>query len=355
MNKLFAKRLGTLMCTVFLISSVSFSQIDNFDFLKSGASDGVKIIEAYMAPWANAFGAGLNGSWYNTAKPHKLGGFDITVGFNIGMVPDADGTFNVGDLGLTTLTGTGTASTVSGPADAGPTLTKTVSGITLASFSLPPGTDWKLIPVPTGQIGIGLPMGTELKIRYMPKLTIKDGDVSLWGVGLMHSIMQYIPGNKMLPVDLSVFGGYTKLMGHVPIDLPAGSPANYTTYNASSSFSDQRMAATVSALNIGIIGSVGIPIVTLYGGLGYSKTQTEIKLEGNYPTPVLVTSPSPMAEYNDDGVLSGSELPAINIKNFSGLRANVGLRFKFAVLTIHADYTRSQYNVVSAGIGISFR
>jgi hypothetical protein len=270
------------------------------------------------------------------------------------MVPEADGTFEVGDLGLTTLTGSGTASSVSGPATTGPTLTKTVSGITLASFSLPPGTDWKLIPVPTAQVGIGLPMGTELKVRFMPKLNIKDGDVSLWGVGLMHSIMQYIPGNKMLPVDLSLFGGYTKLMGHVPIDLQPGTPANYSTYT-SASFADQRMAASVSAFNIGVVGSVGIPIVTLYGGLGYSKTQTEIILEGNYPTPVLVTSPAPGAEYNDDGVLSGNELPAIDIKNFSGLRANIGVRFKFAVLTIHADYTRSQYNVVSAGIGISFR
>ena len=120
MNRQLSKRSGALISAILFFSAVSFSQIDNFDFLRSGAADGVKIIQAYMAPWANAFGAGLNGSWYNTAKPHKLGGFDITVGFNVGMVPEADGTFNVGDLGLTTLTGSGTASTVSGPATTGP-------------------------------------------------------------------------------------------------------------------------------------------------------------------------------------------------------------------------------------------
>jgi hypothetical protein len=357
MNKLPTRRVKAVITSLIIISSVSFSQVDNVEFLRAGATDGRKIVEAYMAPWANAFGAGLNGSWYNTAKPHKLTGFDITTGINIGFVPSSAGTFNVGDLGLTTLTGTGTSPTGSGPNTAGPTLTKTVSGITVASFSLPPGTNWKIIPVPTAQVGIGLPLGTELKIRFIPKITIKGGDISLWGVGLMHSIMQYIPGNKLIPVDVSLFGGYTKLQGNVPISLDPGTPQNYTTaYNTSVAWADQKMATTVQAWNVSVVGSVNIPMLTIYGGLGYSKTQTEIVLKGNYPTPVYVAAPTPPhAEYNDSGVLSGTELPAINIRNFSGVRANLGVRFKVAVLTIHVDYTRSQYNVLSAGLGVSFR
>jgi hypothetical protein len=54
-------------------------------------------------------------------------------------------------------------------------------------------------------------------------------------------------------------------------------------------------------------------------------------------------------------VLTGAGMPSINIKNLSGLRANLGLRVKLAVLTIHADYTRALYNVFSFGVGISFR
>ncbi|MBA4321188.1 MAG: hypothetical protein C0408_00075 [Odoribacter sp.] len=355
MNKLFTKRFRSAALLMTVMSSFTFAQLSNVDFLRAGAADGTKIIQAYLAPWANAFGAGLNGSWYNSAKPHKLGGFDITTAFNIGFVPASAGTFNVGDLGLTTLTGSGTASTVSGPNTAGPTLTKTVSGITLASFTLPPGTNWKIIPVPMAQIGVGLPMGTELKFRYIPKLSIKDGDISLWGVGLMHSIMQHIPGSKLLPVDVSLFGGYTKLQGNVPLNLQPGTPVNYTTYNTPGAFSTQNMNASVTAWNLSLLGSLNIPLLTVYGGLGYSKTITDIKLTGNFPTPVFVATPAPHAEYNDTGVLSGSELPTINIKNFSGIRANLGARLKLGVITIHADYTRSQYNILSAGLGISFR
>ncbi|MGQ9621809.1 MAG: DUF6588 family protein, partial [Bacteroidales bacterium] len=358
MSKLKINQLLLSVILLFFLWPISSGQIDNVDFLRAGATDGIKIIEAYVTPWANAFGAGLNGSWYNTAKPHKFGGFDITMAFNIGIVPESAGTYNVSDLGLTTLSGSGIASTVSGPDVTGPTLTKKVSDITLTSFSLPPGTKWRYIPVPTAQAGIGLPLGTEVKIRYIPKINIKDeADIGLWGVGIMHNIMQYIPGNKLLPFDISLFGGYTKLEGNVPVNLEPDPSViqNYSAYNVSTSFNDQKMSATVNALSVSLIGSLNLPVITLYGGVGYSKSQTKVALEGNFPTPVLVTTPSPHAEYNDTGVIKGSSIDPLDIKNFSGLRINAGFRIKLAVITIHADYTRSQYNVLSAGLGISFR
>jgi hypothetical protein len=345
MNKLITRRLKTITVLLIIMSSVTFAQLNNVDFLKAGAADGAKIMQAYLAPWANAFGAGLNGSWYNSAKPHKLGGFDITAAINIGIAPSAASTFDVGNIGLTTFTGSGNAPTVSGAKTSGQTITYESGGVPVATFSTPPGTNWKIIPVPTAQIGIGLPKGTELKIRYIPKFNIKDGNISLWGVGLMHSIMQYIPGSKMIPVDVSLFGGYTKLQGNVPISLLPGTP---NTINPATSFTGQKMSASVGAWNISVIGSLNIPVLTVYGGLGYSKTATDIRLSGNIPTVNLTTG-----GYDDTGVLAN--FPGINIKNFSGVRANVGFRIKLGVITFNADYTRSQYNVVSGGLGISFR
>jgi hypothetical protein len=94
--------------------------------------------------------------------------------------------------------------------------------------------------------------------------------------------------------------------------------------------------------------------VTIYGGLGYTKTVTDIRLKGNYPLPVVDLAISTTeGVYKDEGVINN--FPAINIKNFSGVRANIGFRLKLSVITIHADYTRAQYNVLSAGFGISFR
>jgi len=355
MNRLFSKKAITLIVSFFIISSVSYSQIDNYDFLKAGAEDGAAISQAYITPWANAFGAGVNGNWYNTAKPHKLGGFDITFGASVGYVPESANTYDVSKIGLKTFTGTGMAPTISGPDKAGPTLTgPTVSGIPPVTFQTPPGTNWKYMPVPTLQAGIGLPLGTELKIRYIPRITIGEGDISSWGVGLLHSIMQYLPGDKLLPFDVSVFGGYTKLTGNAGINLQPGVPQYYTSKYPSTAWDNQNLNIVVDAWNASLIGSVTLPVITFYGGLGYTKTSTVINMTGNFPLPTANPSLSLTSQvYEDAGVLK--DFPQIDIKNFSGMRANVGFRLKFAVITIHFDYTRAQYNVYSTGFGVSFR
>ncbi|MGD0341322.1 MAG: DUF6588 family protein [Bacteroidales bacterium] len=364
MSKPTTRRVAVMIVTSFLISSAAFSQFSNVDFLRSSPADAVKFVQAYITPWANAFGAGLNGSWYNTAKPHKFGGFDITTSLNVGIVPESAGTFDISSIGLSpALSGTGKAPTVSGAKTDGPQITYKSGTYTLATFKTPPGTNWKYIPVPMLQVGLGLPLGTELKARYLPKIPIKGGDVSMWGVGIMHSIMQYIPGHKLLPFDASLFAGYERLTGNVPISLQpetgTGIIENYTTINPATYFSDQNLNAMIEALNISAIGSVNLKVITFYAGLGYSKTKTSIKLEGHYPSPVPVATPSPHVEYNDvtgsKSILTGTDFPTMNIANFSGLRANAGFRLKLAVITIHFDYTRAQYNVVSAGLGISFR
>ena len=100
MKKWFLQKSVPLILFSFIVPSVLFSQIDNFDFLKAGAVDGATITEAYITPWANAFGAGVNGNWYNTAKPHKFRGFDVTVGASVGYVPSSDNTFDVTKIGL---------------------------------------------------------------------------------------------------------------------------------------------------------------------------------------------------------------------------------------------------------------
>jgi hypothetical protein len=363
MNTLRFRRIIIVIFTFMMFPGVTFTQINNIDFLRAGADDGVKLIEAYMSPMANAFGAALNGSWYNSAKPHKLGGFDLTISFNTALIPESASTFNVEDLELTTLSGSGPSPTISGPETPGPTMTKTENGVVLSTFALPPGTNWKQAYVPTANIGVGLPFGTELKVRYIPLISINKGNLSLWGVGVMHNITQYFSRLKLLPFDISVFGGYTKLQGNIPVSLqvpnplPTGTVKNYTTpsFTDGTGFADQNIASAVQAWNVSVIGSVNLSVVSFYGGLGYSKTQTEMILKGNYPTPLLVTTPTPHPEYNDEGVLSGSEIPAIDITNLSGVRANIGMRLKFSIMTIHFDYTRSQYNVISGGLGISFR
>jgi hypothetical protein len=355
MNRTFNSRLLVTVLSMVLVSNSLFSQLPDaaFDFLKVGVNDASKITKAYISPWANAFGAGSNGSWYNTAKPHKLGGFDITLGFNVGIVPSIDNTYDVSKIGLQNFSGTGMAPTVSGPDNPLPVLTsRPISGVAAMSVETPPGSDWGLIPVPSLQVGIGLPLGSELKVRYIPKITVSDNNISSWGVGLLHSITQYLPGDELLPFDISVFGAYSKLTGNVPISMKPGDPQFYSSMYPSTAWNNQNFKMTTAAWNASAIASFNLPVLTLYGGLGFSKTATTIDLTGNFPLPTPSLSEAGFI-YEDAGVVKN--FPAIEIENYSGLRANAGLRLKFAVLTWHIDYTWANYSVVSSGLGISFR
>lgn len=351
------KRWIILLAAIIMSSTSLFSQFDNTDFLRAGVVDGSIIAQEYIRPWANAFGAGVNGSWYNTAKPHKFGGFDLTLGANFGFVPSSATTFDVSKIGLTEFTGSGMAPTVAGPAKDGPTLTgPAIGGIAPVAFRTPAGADWKTMPVPTITAGIGLPLGSEVRIRYIPKISVSGGNISSWGLGLLHSIMQYIPGDKVLPFDISLFGGFTRLLGNVPIELlpDPSKPQNYSAAYPSGSFDNQNFGITVDAWNVSAIGSINLPVISFYGGLGYSSTRTIIEMTGNYPLPTINTAISITDYvYEDAGVLK--DFPTMDIKNFSGVRTNIGLRLKFAAFTIHADYTWSQYSVLSTGLGISFR
>jgi hypothetical protein len=273
---------------------------------------------------------------------------------NVGIVPSSDNQFEVSSLGMTNIKGTGLTPSVSGPQVAGPGMTYEVSGNVLADFNCPGGTDWKYVPVPMVQAGVGLPLGSEIKVRFVPKFRMEGGDFSLWGIGLMHNITQYLPAERFLPFDVSIFGGYTTLAVNLPLNVqPDAEMSAYTApYDQASTFENQKMNLTVSGINISAIASLNLPVINFYGGLGYSKTSTVVQLGGYFPTPVLEGT---IVEYNNSGVVEGSEFGNLDIENYSGLRATIGFRVKLAVVTIHADYTRAQYNVLSAGLGFSFR
>ena len=58
------------------------AQDDLDQLLNESIDDGRKLISAYVSPFMNSVSLGLNQGWYNTAKPHKIAGIDLTVTAN---------------------------------------------------------------------------------------------------------------------------------------------------------------------------------------------------------------------------------------------------------------------------------
>ena len=349
-----------------LISSTAVGQLNSVgNIMSAGTADASKIFGAYLKPYANAFGSDLNGGWYNTAKVHKLLGFDLTLTINTAFVPSSDKTYDVSKLGLKgTTSGSPIAPTVAGKNSSGPNVTYNqmvgTTNVTLASFNTPKGTGLGFIPSPMLQLGIGIIKETELIGRYVPNINIGDnGSVSAWGFGLKHSIKQWIPGVKMEPFfHLSFFGGYTQLKTTSKLNFQKeyytnlNSGITFTDNTGGAKFDNQKMEMKVNGMTFNILASFDFPVITLYGAVGISNTKTNLKLKGDYPM-ISVSGTNPPA------IVSLTDPLNIEMKSMSGSktkpRLNGGVKFKLSVITIHFDYTYANYSVVTAGLGISVR
>jgi hypothetical protein len=323
-----------LFFSFILLLTISFTaraQGDISELLSGSLKDANIIGKAYLEPLGKGFGASLNSGWYNTAKPHKLFGFDITFTVATAIPPSSAKTFDVSKLSLNyweLQTSTDKmAPTVSGSKKDGPVLQ--AIGDPGTTLTLPKGAGLTLVPAPMIQAGIGLPFNTELDLRFLPKISIPDaGEFSLWGFGIKNEFKEFIPGFKALPFNVSAFFGYTNFK------------SSFDAKQSGSSNSNQKLNFNASGYTTKLLISKSIPVLTVYAGVGYTKSTTNVDLKGDFEL---------------DGVPIPDKTPiSLDFVN-KGMSANLGLRIKLAVIAFHFDYTLGDYKLFNAGVGINFR
>jgi hypothetical protein len=357
-----------------LALGTGFGQIDDIgNILTGGVNDAELVLTEYLRPLANSLGANLNGGWYNTAKVHGTLGFDVTFTISASFAPDAAKLFDLSKLALSdnvVLPSDPLSPTFSGEKGSGPTMTyqENVPGlptpVTYLEYDLPGGTGLGFIPSPMINAGIGIPKGFEVMGRYLPRLHFGGLSTGLWGVGVKHDIGQWIPFVKRLPVlDFTIMYGYTHLNANAelatitPEDLYS---PDFPIVDRTSgiSWEDQNLDLTTQGHTANFLVGATLPVVSFYGGVGISITKTSLKVNGYYPMPAVnINDPlNPLEVTNESAVKDPID---IEIKNQDGgstkPRFNAGIRFKFAVVTIHFDYTYANYSVATAGLGISLR
>ncbi len=356
-----------LVVAALMVASITVkAQLPSLDFIYGYTNDARLLLEEYIRPYANIMGANLNGGWYNTAEPHKLGGFDVTATFSVAFAPPAALSYDLATLsglradieGATTI-----APTAAGQMDARPDLVYSavvnnpVSGVPetyeLARITHPDGAGLNWLPLPMPQITVGLIKGTDITLRFLPESRLGEyGRLGVFGIGGRHSISQWIPVvNKLKFINISVQGGYTNVstsahLNMEPIaEIEPSNPPNWD---------DQFLDLDISGWTVNLIASQSIPIITVYEGIGYSSSLVDLALRGHYPINSVVTEEGP-----DFGktTYTAVENPIddMQFENYKNLRLNLGLRIKLGLLTLHYDFTRTLYSTHTAGIGISFR
>jgi len=276
-----------------LFTTASFGQVDSTSLLQMHIEKIVgDHVENYMQPFATAFGTAINSGLYHTAKIHGLPGFDFGIRAMFVPIPEDAETY----FAKLSATDSIEVSTVFGPKE--------------SESRFPPGLDIGGLPFAVFHFSVGLPMGTELNLRYLPSFETNDDipKIELLGFGLSHSIDQYFP----LPIPL------------LP-QLSAG--FMYQTFKV-----EDLIESTHTAFSLRL--SKSVPLLTVYLGAQFESSKMDLTFQ---------------AEGIGDPITK--ELEGENDIRYTG-----GFRFTiFPLLGINADYSLvGEYSAINIGLNFSF-
>jgi len=363
-----AKRIPIMVwLTVAGLTVPAYSQVLDMDIIYGGIEDTEVILQEYLKPYANILGSDLNAGWYNTAKPHELGGLDVTASVSWAKAPPATLSYDMANLalhGTLDQSNTSMAPTIAGDQEIRPSLSYTetvdlgggnMQEVEYSNFTVPNGTGVDYFPLPMVQLTVGLPFGTDVSARFVPRIGYRDyGEIGLWGVGGKHSVSQWLPFIKELGfLDISVQGGYTKVYSSVHVVVEPQSLVevdNYPDYN----WDDQFVVLEVEGWTTNVIASQTFSVITFFQGIGYANSMVEVLMEGHYPIHSVILDES-SADFGKTTYEILDNPIQMKYENFKNLRLNIGARIKLGVLTLHYDFTHTLYSTHSVGIGVSFK
>lgn len=312
----------------FLVCSSLFVSAQNITV--SNTSDATNFLGAYFSPFAEYIGAGLNKGWYNTAKPHKLAGFDVSLSLNLITISDEIVSFDVNSIENFSSASSSTPSILGSGEGA---IINYQNGNVNGQFVMPDqNIEIKAVPIPTLNVGLGLIKGTEINVRYIPTYEydigfIGKGSVELYGAGIKHDILQWLPLNKFLPFDLSIQGAFSQFN---------------TSFEVESQSVRQGVDLDIQASTVNLIFSKKFAMITAYGSVGQNFVSSTLNANTHF-------SLGSTSTLNFDFPLE------INMPKTSEIHALAGVRLQFAIFTLYVNQTFSSYPNTSAGIGISFR
>ncbi len=341
------KKVKLILC-ISLFSMMAYSQTDVVEFLKGGKSDANKLFQAYLEPYAFALGDGLNNGWYNSAKTHKLFGFDLTVSLSAIQIPEESKAFDFSKLGLTNMyikSGGNIAPTVAGKADPRPLI-----GIKdlPVEFTSPNGTGEDVVPVPVVQVGFGLLPHTDVIGRYVPEMKYNNsGDemkIGFWGAGVKHNFMEWIPILKALPFDASLFGSYSEVNAQSELNSLANSIIEFANDG------NQLLKVNTKTTKFGLVVSKKFSIITVFGGIGQSTSKSNVDLIGKYTIVTKVNIGG--QDFTSRETLTDPVAVPFETSNIS---LDAGVRIKIAVFSLFGSVNKSEYTSYNLGISLGMR
>ncbi len=291
------KKVIIVFSLILLFITPLFSQQDQLSFLNETQ------VGNFMQPFATSLSEGLNSGSFYTASISSFPSFSISFRGMIMFVPSSQMTFTPTlPSGYKATNSTATIWGDQGTIYTGPN----------GYIPYPNGLNQSNIPFAMPQI-TGSFMGTEVLIRYLPTVHVKNDDINYFGIGVRHSISQYIP---LIPVDVAVGVLYNKL--------------NYGSYISGSTF----------AVNGEVSKTFGL--FTAYGGLQYESSSFDLSY-------TIKGDPN-----NGDPTLRQDRNISASVSGADNIRFILGGSLKIGFLVINADYNLASQSLFSGGLSFEF-
>ncbi len=302
-----------ILLTVLCIASL-FAQQDYEALAEKIKKVSEDLLEGYTQPLITSFGTGISTGLFHSARSHKSLGFDIGVRGMLIQIPEMGKYFDAKVLTCSLANNKlyydslvlDSVSTIFGPKE------KTDVPVSGNSVGIPPyipgGFNLSMIPLAVPQLNVGLIMGSEVIIRYIP-FTFKGSRVKFLGIGLKQHINSLpFMKNVPLPFDIAI-GGAIQDFGIM----------DSTGYKIVSSHT----------WNVQTIISKNLIVFEPMVGFGFEGTKVHFTYEFEFEIPDTLNPPNKIKTTKE----VNEELTAQN-----SYRAILGATFKLGIFFIHYDY-----------------
>ena len=337
------KKILLLVCMATGI--IGSAQSNANDIFAAGLDDAEQFLNDYLNPVSEGALYSISNGWYNTADAKPLLGFEISIIGNMTSFKNKEDkksflldTNDYQNLKFQDGSTSKLVSTALGDIEGvGVFVEGTVPpGITVReNFTLPSGLSAEgidFVPSAYLQVSMGLIKGTEVKVRFLPKIDTEEVAVGLYGVGIQHELTKHLPADKVLPIAVSAVVGYTHLSG------------TYDFTNTSVvDGENQKIDTDMDTWAFQTVVSTKLPIINFYGGLGYITGKSNTDILGTY---TVQSGPFQSETYTD---------PFSFESEVSGVTGNIGAKLKLGFFRLNVDYTLAEFNNLAVGINFGFR
>ncbi len=319
--------------------------------LFAARDDASTYTQYYLSPMVNGLMYGMNDAWYHNAETHELWGINVDISLSASIIPDDEKSFTFvnsqynflshsgGNVPLPTIAGGNTSTT----------LTLDYQGNTAQIDALDGLEDeWPVqlpvsmfFPTPMVQVGVGVPLNTDVVARFFPNVENEGWKFGLFGLGVKHSLSQYFPRNEEDDeadsgnhLNLSALAAFTRMrFTYIPQDT--GIPGD-----------GQEIVLDVNSFNFQLIAGYDFSIINLYAAAGYSGGVSSLSALGSYEF-----------DLDHDGNTSQDEIvydPLDMRFEASGVRFTTGFSLNLGPASLYASYTLQKYQTFTAGLALDF-